>query len=269
MEKIQAALDRARLERGGPALIGALKTPRHAPLSIAYTRTKVVPVPARVLARERLVAVRETAPAAQAFKMLRTRLLHRLDAAGINSFAVTSPRGHEGKSLVAANLAIALAKTVTRTVLLVDADLQRPSVHRSFGLEPEHGLSDCITGEAEVGDCLINPGIARLTLLPQPRPVETAAELLGSPAMAGLAAELRERYPDRIVVYDCAPLLETDDPLEVLRFVGGCLLVVRDERTARADLGRVAALIGEERYLGTVLNDSRSVPTSAYHKKGG
>ena len=91
-----------------------------------------------------------------------------------------------------------------------------------------------------------------------------SSELLASPRMAELATSLRRRHPDRLVIYDCPPLLATDDALIALDYATGCLLVVREGKTTRSELLRAAELVGEERLLGTVLNDAAWSLASAY-----
>ena len=84
--------------------------------------------------------------------------------------------------------------------------------------------------------------------------------------MASLARELKERYPDRVVIYDCPPLLLTDDPLLAMEYADGCLLVVQEGKTGRTEFLRAAELVGEHRYLGTVFNDARWSSASTYYR---
>lgn len=276
MEKIQRALDKARQARA-TALRAQFAETHAAPagrlgyaangggLAVTYRQTRVIPAPPDVLERNRVIAARFDNAAADAFRILRTQLVVRLRARQGRSVAICAANQNSGKTLVAANLAMSLACQLDTSVLLVDLDLRRPSVHECFGVQPECGLSDYLQGRRTLPECLINPGIERLVLLPQTSPVRHSAELLTSPRMASLAKELKARYPDRLVVYDCPPLLLTGDSLVVMDYADGCLLVVQEGRTRKADFLRAAELVGEERYLGTVFNDVRWSSASSYY----
>lgn len=258
MEKIQQALEKARHQRPTPRVESpAIAPPSPGALRVTYGPTRSVRVSRRTLLRQRVVAASPSEPAADAFRVLRTRLMARLDERRGRAVAVCAAQQGSGKTFLAANLAVSIAQYVHRSVLLVDLDLRHPTVHRCFGLEPVHGLADHLESEIPLEACLINPGIDRLVVLPQPRPITRSAELLASPRMLALAQELNRRYDDRIVIYDCPPLLTTADAIVALGYVDGCLLVVPEGGVSRGDLVRAAELIGEERFLGSVLNDAR------------
>jgi capsular exopolysaccharide synthesis family protein len=263
VDKIQLALDK---RRGGPAPVAPGRRPQGgaapssrdpAALGVRYTRTAVVAPPPGMLERHGILAGDPKHPVADAFRVLRTQLLSELDARGGSAVAVCAANPKEGKTFVAANLAVSIASLVSRTAILVDLDLRRPSVHRYFGLEPAASLSDHLLDGVELERCLASPGIERLVLLMQAQPVARSSELLASPRMAALAAELRRRYPDRIVVYNTPPLLVADDAMIIAGYADGCLLVVREGRTERIAFVRAAELIGQHRFLGTVLNNAR------------
>jgi protein-tyrosine kinase len=266
MEKIQQAMEKARAQRQAarppaeplviaPAAAAPAAPSGHGgdPFAVDWQRIRSVALPRAVQDRCRLVA---GAPgrASDAFRMLRTRALELLDARQGRALAVVSANQGDGKTVVAANLAISVARHLHRKALLVDLDVRRPSVAACFGLADAPSLSDYLEGGAVLTDCLVSPGIDRLALLPQARAVEHSSELLASPRMATLARELRARDPERLIIYDCPPLLTTDDALIALGYADGCLVVVREGRTARSELQRAVELIGEERVLGTVLN---------------
>lgn len=280
MEKIQQALEKARRARGTtaarpePASNPTLPRRRGrsypaaegADLRIDYEQTRVVGTDPEVLRRNRVVAAGQDDQAAlEAFRILRTQVLARLEARGGNVIAVCSASQAEGKTLLAANLAVSLARQLHHSALLVDLDLHKPSVHRCFGVTPTPGLVDYLEGRVPLQDCLVNPGIERLVLLPQGAPVPQSSELLASQRMVALASELKARYRDRIVVYDCPPLLATNDALVIMDYADGCLLVVREGKLQRAELRRAAELVGEERFLGVVLNDARWAKATRYY----
>jgi capsular exopolysaccharide synthesis family protein len=260
MEPIEKALERARRERKthlppyGTA--GAYSDAEPLP-SFEYEQTRVVPVPAAVLRKNRVVAGFAHDPYADIFRMLRVQALKHLQGVKGTTIGVCSPNPGVGKSFVAANLAVSLALGVEHTVLLVDADFRRPSLQSYFGLDHGPGLTDYLLRDTELPDCLVNPGIERLVLLPVGTPVQNSSEVLGSPKMLSLAHELKTRYPDRLVVYDLPPLLTGDDALVFLPQLDGCMLVVEERKTRTQELQRTLDLLKDGKLIGTVLNKSK------------
>lgn len=223
---------------------------------IAYTRTRGVPVDRGYLRRQYLIAGFEPGPYVDAFKVLRTRVLQKMRENAWNTLAVTSPNPGAGKTLVAANLALSLALEVTQTVLLVDANLRRPGVHRLFGLEPALGLGDHLLDGVPVEKLLVHPqGIDRFVLLPGNRPLPGSAELLSAPRMAGLVHELKHRYPDRLVIFDL-PHLQTADALALAPLADTLLLVAGAGSTEQRHLADALDHLQGLPLLGTVLNNA-------------
>lgn len=277
MERIKKALERARQEREAalgnnaaqPAsAAAAARTAVRSPAEerIEYTQTRVVPVSQAALKRNRVLTGLGPGPIADAYGMLRTRVLHRMRQNGWQALAVTSPGQGEGKTLTAINLAISLAREVNHTVLLVDFDLRRPSIHRYFGYQPPKGLSDYVAGEATVGEILFNPSVERLVVLPNTKPMLNSSEVLSSPTVVQLVEELKSRYPERLVIFDLPPLLSTDDALAFSPYVDAVLMVVEEGGTKRDQLERAVEMLGgNATLLGTVLNKSREAMANDYY----
>ncbi len=261
MERIKKALEKAREQRAGavptPAGPAATDTAPAETLSIEYTQTRRIDPDPRTLREHRLIG-RVTAGEedfANAYKILRTRILRQLRQNDWNVLAITSPGHHEGKTLTATNLAISMAREVTGTVLLVDANLQRPEIHRLFGFSPEAGQSDYLTGKATIPDILINPGIERFVCLPGRQALSNHSEMLASPLMSELVEELKHRYPSRTVIFDLPPVLKADDVLAFAPYVDATLLVVEDGRTSADDVRRAVGLLEDStHFLGAILN---------------
>jgi Mrp family chromosome partitioning ATPase len=228
--------------------------PHFAETGIEFTQTRIIEVLPATLERNRVVTPGTPSGVSGAYKLLRTHVLQRLQTRGWQTVAVVSPGGAEGKTLTAINLAIALASTRTHTALLVDLDWHRPSVHRYFDYAPERDVYDYLRGEAPLSDALVSPGVPRFSFLPCREPVPDASEHVGS--LGGFVNELRNRYANRIVLFDLPPLLLTDDALSFLPLVECALLVVEEGRTKREEVVRSLDLIGEERLLGSVINKS-------------
>lgn len=198
--------------------------------------------------------------AVEALRMVRTRALHALEAApeAVRSVAVTSPRQGDGKTLVSANLAFGIARQTQRRVLLVDGDLRLPSIGKALDLDAEYGLSDYLAGDVELERCMVKSADERLFVIPQRKSLSQAPELLANGVLAELMDTVRKRYPHWLVLIDCPPILAVDDTLVILRAVDRALLVVREGHTRKGEMRRAAEAIGREKYLGAVLNDSRS-----------
>jgi Mrp family chromosome partitioning ATPase len=143
-------------------------------------------------------------------------------------------------------------------VLLIDADLRKPSVHRLFGLDHEKGLADVLLDEEPVEQVLVHPGIGRFVLLPGGRAVLRSAETLTSPRMRALVDEVKHRYPSRIVVFDLPPVLTSADVLAFGPFLDALLLVTGEGMTRRHDIGEsIVRLKGAVPIIGTVLNQAQ------------
>lgn len=179
-------------------------------------------------------------PRAESFRTLRTNLQFLDVGHGGRSFIVTSSIQSEGKSTTAANLAIALADSGVR-VLLVDADLRRPKVAKYMGLEGAVGLTDALIGRVQLDDVVQEWGRGRLSVLPAGTVPPNPSELLGSAAMGNLIKELRSRFD--VVLFDAPPLLPVTDAAILSRFVGGVILVVAAGRANRHHVeGAISAL---------------------------
>lgn len=271
MDRIRKALDLARQDRARAAGPVPADTPgraprfgAHLPAPIVYTTTRVFTPPAELLESNRIVDPSGNDPAAAAFRMLRTQVLQRMDERGWRSLAVLSPNSADGKTTTAINLSLSLANDHRHTVLLVDCDFKRAAVAGGLGLSPEFGLNDVFSGHARVEQCLYHPaGFERFVVLPGRSPLANSSEALSGPRGSQLVSELRERYPERVVVFDLPPVFGADDALAFLPLVECALIVVSEGRTPREDLLRCMELVKNTPVVGTVLNRSTTV-TSAY-----
>jgi len=219
-----------------------------------YHCTKVVEVDPDFLRREKVISLCTENQVADQVKILRTQILKMMKSFKGNSLLVTSARPGEGKTLTAINLALSVCQELDRTVLLVDTDLRTPSVHRYFGFNGVPGLSDYLKARGDIQDLLLNPGIQRLTILPAGKPMRSSSEVLGAPRMESLVKEMRERYPERFIIFDSSSLLSYADALVFSKFVDAVLLVVASEKTSRQDLKRSLELLEGRTLIGTVLN---------------
>ncbi len=265
MERIRKALEQASRDRAQtfgetrPMPVGSAgQAQPDVSTGVRYTYTKTVEVPERVLVEHRLIAGVQGHEFKDAYRMLRTRVLHGMRDNHWSSLAVTGPASGCGKTLTAINLAISLAMEVTHTVLLVDLDLRKPSVHTYFDYQPEHGLSDYLLHDVPIQQILFSPGIERLVVLPGREPIQNSSEMLRSPKMVALVNELKHRYPDRLVVFDLPPILAADDAIAFAPYTDAMLLVAEAGATSREDLQKALDMLKSTPVLGTVLNKAHS-----------
>ena len=213
---------------------------------------------------------------AEAFRTLRTNLRFAAPNERMRSLLITSAGPSEGKTFVASNLAIAFAQA-GRRVLLVDADLRRPSLHKVFGIDNEQGLMSILMEAIEAGTQskaedvrsddhdqaaanlagVCTSEVENLWLLPSGKVPQNPSIILGSEALAQVMARLQERWD--LVILDSAPLGPVADSLLIAAHADAALLVARAEQTRRAALEHVLETLRQtgNSVLGVVLNDLR------------
>jgi capsular exopolysaccharide synthesis family protein len=206
----------------------------------------------------------EAAHAREAFRSIRLTVMHSFEATGRAILTISSPGAGDGKSLLSSNLALSFADANCRT-LLVDGDIRRGGLHTRFGVERLPGFVDYLAGGFKLEQVLRSTNHERLTLLPRGASQLHGPELLLSPAMAELIAELERRYD--VVIVDSPPLGAGIDPFVLGSTTGSMLLVLRsgetDRRIAQAKLKVLNKL--PIRLLGAVLNSARSEEDFGYY----
>lgn len=172
-----------------------------------------------------------------------------------NLIMISSSKPNEGKTFVSINLALSIALEQDKTVLLIDADVLRPSVSRELGVEKADGLIECLLDEnKDLGEVIYDTNINKLKLIPAGEPHHLSNELLASEKMAALAQELAERYPDRVVIFDCPPLIGVTETLVLANLMGQALLVVEESKTSLASIQQATEHLNEDLALGIVVN---------------
>ncbi|HZS12397.1 MAG TPA: CpsD/CapB family tyrosine-protein kinase [Nitrospirales bacterium] len=223
------------------------------------------PVDPQAMERNRVLLRVPDVGISRAYKILRTRVLHRLAANNWHTLGITGTAAGEGKSLTAVNLALALAQDVNTSVFLVDLDLQRPQLGAYLGMTYEHGLTDYLAGQVELDQIIYDIGVKRLAVVPNASSVENSSELLNSPRMGEFITALEAQLPRRIIVFDMPPLMVTDDVLAFAPRVDSFLLVVSQGQTARRTLANAKEVLAELNLMGVVLNRSTERNDSPYY----
>ncbi len=182
-----------------------------------------------------------------------------------NLIMITSAMPGEGKSFTAINLAMSIAMELDYRVLLVDADVARPSLMKVLGLPPGPGLLDLLRNDRmEMSDVLLRTNVDKLNLLPSGTPHPRATELLASDAMTALVEEMGQRYPDRIIIFDSPPLLLTTEARVLATHMGQVVVVVQAETTLQSQVQHAMTTIDACPIKLMLLNQARGGVQDAY-----
>ena len=214
-----------------------------------------------------IVALEEESPASEQYKILREQIKRLRTEAGIRTIAITSPVKRDGKTTVAVNLAAAMALEYEEKVLLIDADLRAPSVHRYFNHEGWPGLTDYLGSNSPAGlkSLVRETHLSGLRFIPAGKPSRFASELLAKERMRRLFEEVQTELPGHVVIIDSPPVLATPDPLVLGRQVDGVILVIRAGRTPKDYLAKALSSFNSNKILGVVLNGANLGLGSKYY----
>lgn len=207
---------------------------------------------------------------ADQFRLIKRPLLANAKAKGDkalkhgNLIMVTSSLAGEGKSYTSLNLAMSIAMELDNTVMLVDADVARPSILRMLGLQAMPGLLDVLEGSKDMHSVLLKTNIDKLTVLPSGSSRPKATELLASDAMRHLLDDMAARYPDRIIIFDSPPLLLTTEARVLATQMGQVVMVVQADRTLQADVDHALSTIKTCQNINLVLNKVRGTSSDGY-----
>lgn len=220
-------------------------------------------VPAPVVRNPFLVtSSAENDPVAEQYRKLKSVIVKLAQMKSFDkSLMVTSAIGGEGKTITSLNLAMTLAQEFDHTVLLVEADIRRPTVMKYLEMEASRGLTDCALDDVDVSEVLVKTGIGKLSILPAGRMVSNPVELFSSNRMQRLLQEIKTRYSDRYVIVDTTPLLPFAEPQFIASVMGGVLLVVREGYTSVDKVSKAVSLLENYNLLGVVSNAVSKVNT--------
>lgn len=255
MSRIEEALEKAARLRGsqnGPASPQKSVTavPAHLPPPEVIEGGKVT--------NRLLVAASDPyTPVAEEYRKLKSILVKATKGETFrNMLMITSSVGCEGKSITALNLALTLAQEYDHTVLLVDADLRKPSLHDYLGIEKRVGLSECLQDGLEIKNALLRTGIGKLSLLPAGREVRNPAEIFSSQKARDLFLEMKHRYPDRYIIIDTPPVLPFAETRSLSTIVDGVVLVVKEGTVPLRHVNETLDCLKGVDMLGIVYNQA-------------
>jgi len=198
--------------------------------------------------------------AVAAYRMLRTRFLHRVRAKQWTTIAITSAGPNDGKTLTALNLACSMAREKSREIVLLDMDMRNPSVFRALGIEPKRELRDYLENGNGTNGIFVSVSSDNLLIAGSVRPTHQASELLASPRFDQLIGDLKRGTVNPIVLIDLPPVLVTDDALVIAPKIDAFLVVASEGLTGRAELTKALNVLAEFPIAGLVLN--RAIETT-------
>ena len=182
-----------------------------------------------------------------------------------NLLVVTSALPGEGKTFSAINLALSIAMEVDRTVLLVDADNARAGISNALGFDAGKGLSDLLVNpNMSINDALIRTNMPNLMLMSAGTQQPNMTELFASDAMERLIADMSNRYPDRIVIFDSSPMTITTEARVLASLVNQVLLVVEANRTPQQVVKSAIESLGNNKEIGILLNKTLTHNVTGY-----
>jgi len=192
-------------------------------------------------------------PLTNSFRMIKRPLLNIAAGKGSaspgnpNVIMICSSVSGEGKSFTAINLAISIAMERDKHVLLIDADVVKPTHHKIFRLGARDGLTDLLLGRVrDMSDVIFKTNIPSFSVMVAGRIVDHATELLASQAMEDFIDEIAGRYSDRIIIIDSPPLLMTTEASVLAPHMGQVILVVEAEKTLRHQVEMSLGLLSNE-----------------------
>ncbi|RIX45467.1 MAG: tyrosine-protein kinase family protein [Rhodocyclales bacterium GT-UBC] len=246
-------------------------TTKEAPAALA-SRSKYVEIDLEAIAASGLLVPHaKRSQLADEFRVIKRPLIANAmgktkdKIANGNLIMITSALPGEGKSFTAINVAISIAMELDNTVMLVDADVARPSVLNMLGLPPAQGLLDVLDkNSVDISDVLIKTNIEKLSILPSGTQHPRATELLASDTMVRLLDDMASRYNDRIIIFDSPPLLLTTEARTIATHMGQVVLVVNAGKTTQSAVLQAVSTIEACPFKMTILNQSRQKSSDSY-----
>ncbi len=223
-------------------------------ISPTYSQSRSARLDMELIGRNRCSACLDGLPETDAYRVLRSQILQRTRESWNNTIMVTSALPGEGKTLTAINLAFTIAREFQHTVLLVDGDLRKQSIHKYLGCPGEKGLIDYLADGVPVSELIVWPGVEKMTFISGGQPYPESAEILGSPRMKELVSDLKGRYPERYVIFDAPPVLAGADAQTLAPLLDLVILVVRAGKTSMDNVRKAIQFLPKEKILGLVLN---------------
>lgn len=267
MERIQAAIQKAKAKRSGDA--PTLSRSRNKVLAVreagegqrpaeaAWAELEPFTPDSAVLQQHRIVTFDRGDPAHTSFDMMRTRALRTMRENNWIALGVTSPTAGCGKTTVSLNLAFSLAHQSDLRIVIMDLDLRRPSMARLIGLSRPQSVASMLQGTQEITESFVRCG-ENLALGTSARGSRRAAEVLHHSSTGKTLAALRTRLKPDVIIYDLPPMLASDDAMAFLPHLDCVLLVAAAEHSRLDEIDKCGHdLADQTNVLGLILNKCR------------
>jgi Mrp family chromosome partitioning ATPase len=239
------------------------------PMPTSFAQLERVAFDAVACERHHVLLVEEkgghTAQADAAYRMLRSRVQHRIRSASWTCIGMTSPGPGEGKTVTTLNLAICIAREKQRPVYLIDLDLRSPSVLEYCGIQPPQSLARFFTDHLPPEQVLFATDVGNLVIAGARAPAANASELLATQRLEQLLAHVRARSPDALIIIDLPPVMSTDEALVVAPRTDAMFLIISEGRTRRDALKRSLDQLGDFNVAGIILNRSSEHLGAGYY----
>ena len=267
MEEIREALERARANTSPHRQRRATQSKFVANGSPQFDAAQELELGRALLRSKRIVAHDHMEAQTVAFDMLRTQVLQSMDAKEWRFLGITSPTPGCGKTVVAVNLALSIARLRERTVLLMDLDLRKPQVASDLGLKPQYGTISILESRSTLSESIIQTRIDnyRMMVLPTESRLSSSSDWMASSAMSGMLQEIKDQCQWRIVIVDLPPLLASDDVHSVLPQLDCVLLVTAVGTTKIAEINESINHLQSTELVRVVLNKAPPSKSAYYY----
>jgi protein-tyrosine kinase len=261
LEPIKQALIKAKVTPGKEA--GQFHpTPQPRAMTGPAWTPKRVQLDSTHLEQQRIVSFSMKDPSYIAFNLLRTKVSRVLKEKGWTSMAITSPTPGCGKTMVAVNLALSLARHADYKTVLVDLDLRKPTVGRSLGITPDSSMGQYLDGKAELERCFVQVS-DNLTVGCNNSPVSNPSERIHH--LNEMLKEVRDSLKPNLMLFDLPPILSGDEAITFLPHADCCLLVIGSGLTTPSEVDECVRQANVTNYLGVVLNKCTETSHGQYH----
>lgn len=257
MDRIREAVTKARQERSGiapaPKPADAPVSRFHAPQARGAENFKDVACDFAGFAARRIIS-NEQDPVLNAYRVLRTRVLQKMEDNNWKTLAIVSPSSGAGKSVTAINLSIAIGSKYGSRSTLIDLDFYRPRIAQYLGVKEPPSILDFFEGSASLQDVTLKPDLPDVLVIANERVSRRGAEYLTSSKADEMISTAVNAYGSRVVIFDMPPLLGCDDAMAFLPKLDAVLLVVSSGQTRVPEYKEARRIIANANLLGTVLN---------------
>ena len=220
------------------------------------------------LEKNKIIAHNVEDPRSKSFEMLRTQVLQTMDQKSWKLLGVSSPTAGCGKSVIAINLALSIARLENRRVLLVDFDLQKPQIAKYLGLKCDQGLMNILEGRADLSASVIQAvvGTKKISVLPCEKSTLNSSEWMASQSVSTLLQRIKRDFRDWIVILDLPPVLTGDDVITILPQIDCILFVAAMGTSTISDVKESSRHLESAPIVRVVLNKSSELPATYYSR---